>query len=483
MAGPNDMTDQTDIFDVVVLGSGPGGYVAALEAGRLGARVAVVEKSPHVGGTCLNYGCIPSKALLASGEMLHRIRHADQLGIEVAGEVGFDWKKIQKRKDKILRQLRGGVKSLFKGRGVTLVNGRGTLAGPGKVLVVADDGSQPRELTAGKIILAVGSEPARIPGWPTDPDLVCTSDEALHWKTLPGSLLIVGGGVIGCEFACMLEPFGVDVTVVEMMPRLLPEMDAELGQAMAKTFQQRGVKVFVDTKVDDVASADGGLSVVLGGGEPIRVDRVLVAVGRRPATGEIGLDTVGLSTDRGFVRVNDRMETPAADVYCIGDANGRCLLAHAASAHGHVAAANALGAAKSFDAPMPSCVYTFPEVAAVGMTQEQARSQSIPVSVGTFPLGHLGKTMAVGETDGFAKVLRHRESGELLGVHMMGHNVTEVIASAGVMLGRNVPAADVAEIVFAHPTVSEAVKEAVEDTMAMALHLPPRKVIRIAAGG
>jgi dihydrolipoamide dehydrogenase len=465
-------------FDIAVLGSGPGGYVAALKAGQMGASVAIVEKE-HLGGTCLNYGCIPSKALLASAELAHHIRHAADMGIDVAGQVSVDWDKIQSRKDKILQTLRGGIKALLAGRKVTILQGRGELAGNGKIAVTKNGGTE--QLTADKTIIAVGSVPSRIPLWPTDANVVCTSDEALHWKTLPRKLLIVGGGVIGCEFACMMQALGVEVTVVEMLAQLLPNVDAQVAEALTRIFAKRGIKVFTGVKIENLALGGQAAKATLANGQSIEADRVLVATGRSANTGQIGLETVGLSADRGFVRVNGRMETPIKGYYCIGDANGRCLLAHAASAQGAVAVRNALGDDCEFDAPVPNCVYTFPEIATVGLTAEQAKAEGMPVSAGTFPLGHLGKAMAVGNTEGFVKVIRHRETDQLLGVHMLGHNVTECIAAAGALLHHKVKAAEVAEAVFAHPTISEALKEATEDALSMALHLPPRKVMRVVA--
>jgi len=465
-------------FDIIVLGSGPGGYVAALKAAQMGASVAVVEQG-QIGGTCLNVGCIPSKALLASAELIHTIHNAGSMGVKVAGEVTFDWPAIQSRKDKVLQTLRGGIKSLFSARKVTLFQGRGKLKGSGKVIIESTTGVE--EITAGKIIIAVGSIPARIPGWPTDPERVCTSDESLHWKTLPARLLIVGGGVIGCEFACMMREFGVQVTVVELMPRLLPELDESLGEPLQKIFTKRGIQCFTGAKVETLTAGDT-VKAVLSNGQTVEADRVLLSIGRRPNTADIGLESVGLTTDRGFVRVDDQMETPVKGIYCIGDANGRCLLAHAASAQGIAAVENALGHAHPFTSPIPSAVYTFPEIGAVGMTQAQAKKAGIPIAIGTFPLAALGKAIAVGHTEGFVKVLRHRETGELLGVHMMGHNATECIAAAGAMLHKKVTVQELAEVVFAHPTIGESVKEAAEDALGMALHIPPRKILRVAAG-
>jgi dihydrolipoamide dehydrogenase len=466
-------------FDIAVLGAGPGGYVAALKAGQMGARVAIVEKQ-HLGGTCLNRGCIPSKALLASAQLYHHIQHAGEMGIDLSGGASVNWPRIQARKDKIIQSLRGGIKGLLGARKVTIYAGQARLDGLGKIAVkTADGASEP--ITADKIILAVGSVPSRIPGWPTDPEIVCTSDEALHWKTLPTRLLIVGGGVIGCEFACMMQAMGVHVTVVEMLPQLLPNVDAQVAEALTKILKKRGIDIFTGTKINGLSLEGSTAKAVLGEGRTIEADRVLVATGRRPNTADLGLESVALTADRGFLRVNDRMETPVAGYYCIGDANGRCLLAHAASAQGTVAVENALGHARSFDAPVPNCIYTFPEVAAAGFSAEDAKAKGMPVTVGTFPLSFLGKAMAAGDTDGFVKVVRHRETGQLLGVHMIGHNVTECIAAAGALLHQKVKVEDVAETVFAHPTISESLKEAAEDALFAGLHLPPRKVLRAVA--
>ncbi len=467
-------------FDIAVIGSGPGGYVAALKAAQLGAKVAVIEKH-HLGGTCLNYGCIPSKALLASAELLYKINGASSLGVSVSGQVNFDWPSIQKRKDTVLKTLRGGIKGLFGSRKVTLFEGKGTIAGDGKIKITKQNGSE-ESISAAKTIIAVGSVPTRIPGWPEDPQLVCTSDEALHWDKPPQSLLIIGGGVIGCEFACMMREYGVEVTVVEMLPNLLPEMETQLGLSLAEIFTKRGIDCITSTKVEELTTSANKITAKLSGGRTIEADKVLVAIGRKPNTADLGLDKIGLDTDRGFISVNEKMETKVKGYFCIGDANGRCLLAHAASEQGVIAVENALGHKRKYTAPIPGAVYTFPEVASVGLTSKQAREKDIPVSVGTFPIGHLGKAMAVGKTEGFVKVIRSREDEKLLGVHMIGHNATEIIAAATVLLGQKVSAKEMAETVFAHPTISESLKESAEDSFGAALHLPPRKIVRVVTG-
>jgi len=467
-------------YDLLVVGAGPGGYVAALKGAQLGARVGIVEKH-HLGGTCLNYGCIPSKALLSSAEMLHSVRNADQWGVNVEGEVTFDWKKITKHKDRTIRQLRGGIANLFKGRSVTHLQGLGALDAPGRI-VVTDKTGKRDVVTADKIILATGSTPMRIPGWPDDPEFVCTSDEAVHWTNLPKRLLIVGGGVIGCEFACMMQSFGVAVTIVEMLPNLLATLDADLGAELLKVFKSRGIACHLDTKVEDLQLTQGGVTVRLSSGESLEFDRVLVATGRKPNTQNIDMAKAGIVADRhGFIGVNEQLETNIPNHYCIGDANGISMLAHAASSQGVATAENALGHKSPWQAAIPSAVYTFPEVASVGMTQQQAIDAGLPIAIGRFPLGYLGKAMAARHTEGFAKMIRHRETGQLLGAHMIGHNATECIAAATGLLQQQVSMQDVAETVWAHPTLSEAIKEAAEDALGMGLHLPPRKTIPVVA--
>ena len=467
-------------FDLLVVGAGPGGYIAALKGAQMGASVGIIENH-HLGGTCLNYGCIPSKALLASAEMLHSVREASRWGVEVSGKVKFDWKKITSHKNQTIKQLRGGIAGLLKGRRVTHLQGTGAMETPGRVVVTGKE-SQQELVTADKVILAVGASPNRIPGWPTDPQWVCTSDEAVHWSTLPKRLLIVGGGVIGCEFACMMQSFGVEVTIVELLPHLLGVLDTDLSAELQKVFVSRGITVHVNTKVDDLQLTKKNVKVHLSSGDDLQFDRVLVATGRRPNTANINLEGAGIKlSQHGFVEVNDQLETSTSGHYCIGDANGMSMLAHAASAQGVVASENALGHQSPWEAAVPSAVYTFPEVASVGLTQQEADQQGLPISIGRFPLAHLGKAMATGHTEGFVKMIRHRETGQLLGAHMIGHNATECIAAATGLLQQKVSMQEVAETVWAHPTISEAIKEAAEDSLSMALHLPPRKVLSMVA--
>lgn len=463
-------------FDIAVIGSGPGGYVAALKAAQMGARTAVIEKH-HLGGTCLNYGCIPSKALLASAELIHRINSAGQFGVNVESKAGFDWPAIQKRKDKVVKKLRSGVKGLLSAQKVSVFNGHGLISEPGKIQITSG-GDSSHTIAADKTIIAVGSVPAHIPGWPEDPKLVCSSEEALHWEKLPKKLLIVGGGVIGCEFACMMHEYGVEVTVVEMLEGLLPEMEPALGQELEEIFKKRGMKIFTAAKVDSLKTDENKITAELSSGQKLEVDKVLTAVGRKPATDNIGRENIGLETERGFIPVDTGMKTKAKGYYCIGDANGRCLLAHAASAQGIEAVMDALSQDHAQDLPVPYAVYTFPEVASVGITTKQASKRDIPVRTGRFPIGFLGKAMAVGQQSGFVTVISHRQTDELLGVHMIGPNATEIIEAACAMMTVGAKAKHLGDMVFAHPTMGESVKEAAEDLYLSALHKPPRKMVR-----
>ncbi|MFP4579772.1 MAG: dihydrolipoyl dehydrogenase [Candidatus Sumerlaeia bacterium] len=463
-------------YDIAVIGSGPGGYVAALKAAEMGAKVALIEKDKP-GGTCLNRGCIPTKAFLAGAELLHDIRHrAGILGIQVSGEATVDWSTLLKRKNQVLDGQRKGLHFLFGKREIDFIEGTAHFEGPGKIAV--SGGKEDLTLEADKVIIATGSRPARIPGWPVS-DKVVTSDEALDWTELPESLLIVGGGVIGCEFACLLAEFGVKVTIVEMLPQLITGMDGDLAKSLLKVFKKRKIDCLLETQVEKVEETDAGVKATLSNGDSIEASRMLVSVGRRPNTEELALDKLGIDVERGFIPVNDRMETTVVGHYAIGDVNGRILLAHAASAMAIVAVENALGADRESTAPVPWCVYTFPEIAGVGQTEDQARDRGIPIAMGTFPFTALGKAQAWGDPEGFVKVIRNRETDAIVGIHALGHGATEFIAAAGVLLHQKATAHDIEQMVFAHPTMSEAIKEATEVASFAPLHLPPLRRHRV----
>jgi dihydrolipoamide dehydrogenase len=466
----------TPPYDIAVIGSGPGGYVAALQAAQMGAKVALIEKD-LVGGTCLNRGCIPAKSFLAAAELMHGIRHRSRaIGVS-AGEPSVDWPAALAHKNGVLEEQRKGLRFLFDKRGIDLISGEASFEAPGR-LVVRDARGGPNAVHAERIIIASGSRPSRMPGWPEN-ERVVTSDEALDWTALPASLLIVGGGVIGCEFACMMAEFGVRVTVVEMLPRLLPLMDEDLGQELLRVFKKRGIDCHPATEVEDLVTGGDEARATLSGGRTVEAEKVLVATGRRPNTERLALDKVGVRVAKGWIEVNDRMETNVPNHYAIGDVNGRMQLAHSASAMGRVAAENALGRDRAFVAPSPACVYTFPEIGAVGLSEEEARTRDLPIAVGVFPFAASGKARAYGDASGFVKIVRRRGTDEILGVHAIGHSATEFIAAAGVLVHTRATARDVAEMVFAHPTMSEAVRDAAEASLFECLHLPPPRKVRV----
>ncbi|HUT25315.1 MAG TPA: dihydrolipoyl dehydrogenase [Sumerlaeia bacterium] len=465
----------TPPYDIAIIGSGPGGYVAALRAAQMGARVALIEKG-LVGGACLNRGCIPTKSFLAAAELLHDIRHrAGKLGIS-AGEPEIDWPAALAHKNGVLGEQRKGLRFLFDKRGIDLISGEASFEAPGRLAV--RDGSGARAVQAERIIIASGSRPSRIPGWPEN-ERVVTSDEALDWTELPASLLIVGGGVIGCEFACMMAEFGVRVTVVEMLPRLLPLMDGDLGKEIAKVFKQRGIDCHLGAKVEDLTVRDDRARATLSNSVSLEVDKVLVAVGRRANIEDLALEKGGVRGGERWIGVNDRMETNVAGHYAIGDVTGRMQLAHEASAMGCVAVENALGRPRVFDAPVPGCVYTFPEIGSVGLGEEEAKEKGLPIAVGSFPYLASGKARAYGDASGFVKIVRHRETNEILGVHAVGHSATEFIAAAGVLLHTRATARDAVDMVFAHPTMGEAIRDATEASLFECLHLPPPRRLRV----
>jgi len=462
-------------YDIAIIGAGPGGYVGALRAAQLGARVAVIEKY-RVGGTCLQRGCIPTKTLLASAEMLHDMRRAKDFGL-TTGELAFDWSAIMKRKQRVIRRLTKGVEVLLERGKANLIAGTAVFETPNRLRV---DGKESTTVEARHVIVATGSTSASIPGWPAG-DGVCTSDDVLGWKDLPKRLLIVGGGVIGCEFACLLNELDVDVTVVEMLPEFLPGMDEELGSTLRKTLAKRGVDCKVGTKVEDLKSAKGAYAATLSDGTNVTVDRVLVAVGRKAYTDGLGLKALGVAVGADGIAVNERLATSVPGVWAIGDCVGGLQLAHKASEEAVCAVETILGQPRPASDVVPSCIYTFPEVASVGMTTRAARDSGRAIAIGRFPFAASGKAMARNDADGFVKVIRCRETDAVLGIHLLGHNATELVSAAGAFIQQKATAHDLVHTVFAHPTLSEAIKEATEDSLGAGLHLPPRKRIKLKA--
>lgn len=452
-------------IDLAVVGSGPGGYVAAIHAARMGARVAIVEEKQW-GGTCLNIGCIPTKALIQGAEVLQQVRRAGEFGVQVAGATA-DWPAMQARKEKIVGGMRQGVQSLLKSNGVELIQGRGRL---GAGTTVAVDG---RGLEARAVLLAPGSTPSRPPMPGAEAGL--TSDDILGLETLPGRLIVIGGGVVGMEFASLFNLLGVDVQVVEMLDQLLTPLDPDVSSRFQQLLSRRGVEFSLKARVEKLEGGESGCRVTVDG-RVLEADLALIATGRRPATEEMGLDEAGVARERGAIRVDDHMKTSVAGVYAIGDATMISMLAHTASYQGEVAVSNALGEKRiSADyRAIPACIYTEPEIAYVGMSEAQARQAAEEVKIGSFPFSALGRSMVLGETAGMVKLVADRD-GYLLGAAIMGARATDLIAEAALALSQGLTAAELAHTVHAHPTLPEAMAEAALDVDGRAVHIAPRK--------
>jgi dihydrolipoamide dehydrogenase len=462
-----------DQFDIAVIGGGPGGYVAAIRAAQLGATTALVEKD-QLGGTCLNVGCIPSKALLSSAERLHELRSSEQLGIRVQGEVTFDWAAVMNHKERTVRQLRGGVELLVKSNGITLFRGTGSLTAPGRVRVEGTDGVQ--EIEAKNVILATGSVEARPPIPGLDLPGVIGSTQALSIESVPPSVVVIGGGAVGCEFASVFHHFGAKVTVVEMMENLLPLEDADLGSGLARAFGRQGIAVKTSAKVDRITGQDGALRVELAGGEAIEAAKVLVAIGRTPYTDGLGLERVGVEMDRRAIKVDDRMRTNVPGIWAIGDATGKLPLAHVASMQGEVAVENALGADVAMDySCVPSVVYTIPQTAAVGLSEAKARAAGHSVRVGTFPFQASGRAIAARDTEGFVKVVADEKWSRILGVHVLHSRAGDVIEEAVVAMKLESTVEDLVAAIHPHPTYAEAIAEAALAVENRAIHVPPKR--------
>ncbi|HZQ99743.1 MAG TPA: dihydrolipoyl dehydrogenase [Chloroflexota bacterium] len=462
-----------DQFDIVVIGGGPGGYVAAIRAAQLGAKTALVEKD-QLGGTCLNVGCIPSKALLSSAERLHELRSSDQLGIRVQGEVTFDWAAVMNHKERTIRQLRGGVELLVKSNGIALFRGTGSLITPGRVRVEGVDGVQ--ELEAKNVILATGSVEARPPIPGLDLPGVIGSTQALSIEAVPPSIVVIGGGAVGCEFASVFHHFGAHVTIVEMMENLLPLEDADLGNGLARSFGRQGIAVKTSAKVDRITGQDGALRVELAGGEAIEAAKVLVAIGRTPYTEGLGLERVGVEMDRRAVKVDDHMRTNVPGVWAIGDATGKFPLAHVASMQGEVAVENALGGDVTMDySTVPSVVYTIPQTAAVGLSEAKARAAGHDVRVGVFPFQASGRAIAARDTEGFVKVVADGKWSRILGVHVLHSRAGDVIEEAVVAMKLESTVEDLVAAIHPHPTYTEAIAEAALAVENRAIHVPPKR--------
>mgnify|MGYP001071502476 CR=1 FL=1 len=453
---------------VVVIGGGPGGYVAAIRAAMLGADVTLVEKR-KVGGTCLNVGCIPTKSLLASSDVLEMINQSKSYGINIDGNIEIDFTKVMERKDKIVDQLVKGIEFIFDKKGVKLINGFGKLVDKNKIEVEKTDGTK-EVLEADKIILATGSVPIVPPIFPYDGKKVITSDEALYLENPPKSMIIVGGGVIGCEFGQFFSRIGTKVTIVEMADQLLPFEDKDVAKQLARAFKKDKIKMMTSRKIEKCEVKDDKVIAYLDGDTILEAETMLVSVGRKPYLEKLGLEDIGIDVERGKVVVNTKMETNVADIYAIGDIVDTPFLAHVASKEGIVAVENALGKDKEVSyRAVPRCIYTSPEVAAVGMTEKEAEAKGISYHTGNFDFRGLGKAQAIGQFQGFIKVLTDDED-KIIGAAIVGPHATDLLAELTLAVELQLTAEQVGSIIHPHPTLSEGIMEALHDVHKACVH-------------
>jgi dihydrolipoamide dehydrogenase len=457
-------------YDVVIIGSGPGGYVAGIRAGQLGLKVAVIERDPFLGGTCLHRGCIPTKALLENADIWHKIQKAKDFGITV-GDVSIDWSAVQKRKQGVVDQNAKGIEFLFKKNKVERVTGFGKVIDRNTVDV---DG---KKLSTKNIILAMGSVPKDLPHIKADGKRIINSDHILRLESVPKSMLVIGAGAVGCEFASIFSRFGTTTTVVEVMPQLLPIEDDEISKEFTRIFKKKGITAFTDAKVLSCEVTDSGVKSVVetkGKQQTIETELVLSATGRRPVTENCGLDAIKVQLDqRGFVQVDELMRTGEPGVYAIGDIVPTPALAHCASAEGILAVEHIAGKDVrpiNYD-HVPNATYTEPEVASVGLTERKAKERGYDVKVGKFPFTANSKAKIVGDAAGLVKYVVDAKYDELLGVHIVGPKATELIVEACAALELEATSESIAKTIHAHPTLSEALMEAAEDVAGHAIHI------------
>lgn len=455
-------------FDFAVIGGGPAGYVAAIRAAQRGATVALIERDT-VGGTCLNRGCIPTKALLASAQVLELLRNAEMFALS-AGEVSFDLRAMKKRKDAVVARGVAGIEYLLKRWKIERIQGTGRLS-DGSIQVRLNLGGTDT-VDAAQVLLATGSEPLTPDGFGYDGRRILTSTEALDLEEVPERVLIVGGSAVGCEFAAWFCAVGADVTLIEMMPRILPAEDAEIARRLGMYLKKRRVTIRAGTRIERIEGEGTDVVAYVRGDDPLRADRVLLAMGRSLNLHGIGLEEAGIRFDRSGIEVDGRMRTSHPNVYAAGDVTGRSLLAHVASTQGLVAAENATQGNREMRYDLvPNCIFTMPEVASVGLSDESARAAGLEIGVGKFPFTANGKASAIGETDGFVKIVAETGTGRLLGVHILGPHATDLIAEAALAMKMGATAADLEDTIHAHPTLSEAVREAAEACAGRAIHI------------
>jgi len=467
-------------YDVVVIGAGTGGYVAAIRAAQLGKKVAVVEKQKALGGTCLIWGCIPTKALLEHAHALKIVQNAKEWGVTIpAGTPSIDMGQVQARKDKIVGGLTKGIEFLFKKNKIDWIKGTARLAGHGRV-EVTDGASQ--TLEAKHIVIATGSQPRSIPGIEIDRTRIITSDEAIALKSVPKSIVILGSGAVGVEFASIYRRFGSEVTIIELLPRLVPNEDEAVSAELEKSFKKQGIKTLVGTKVTKAAATAGSVDIEVqdgaGKSQKLSAELLLVATGRGPVTTGLGVEALGIELEKGYVKVDSLYRTSVPGISAIGDvitmgAAPHPQLAHVSSMEGIIAAERIAG----HDVQLlnyehvPGCTYCDPEIGSVGLTEAEATRRGYDVKIGTFPFGVLGRAKMAGETEGFVKIVADKKYDEILGVHMIGPRSTELVAEAVLALRLECTVEELVRTIHAHPTFSEAVGEASHAAHGAAIHM------------
>ncbi len=467
------------IYDVAIVGSGPAGYTAAIRAGQFGLKTALIEKDNVLGGTCLHVGCIPTKALLFNAEIYDHLKDAVEFGIEGLGTPKLNWPKIQDRKDKIVTKHTKGLDFLMRKNKVEVIRGYGKLTGPAKngvVTVDVENGGAKSQVQAKNVLLASGSEARMISGLKPD-DRILTNIEILSLKDIPKSLIVVGSGAVGVEFASIYNSFGTKVTVVEMLPRIVPVEDEEVSKELARSYRKRGIDVLTSAAVSKVEKTKAGVAVeieVEGKAQRLEADKVLIAIGRRPRTDNLGLEKTKVQTERGFVLVNEWLQTEEPNIYAIGDiVFGYPQLAHSGAMEGMVAVAKIAGKLAKPLNPLriPNCTYCHPEIGSVGYTEAKAREKGLDIKVGKFPFTANSRASIVGAHEGFIKVVSDAKYGEILGVHIIGPNATELIAESVAAMELEATVEDLMYTVHSHPTLSEGMRDAVESVYGLAIDM------------
>lgn len=464
-----------DTFDVTVIGAGPGGYSAAIRAAQVGLKTAIVERDPNLGGTCLLRGCIPTKEYLHSAHLADTMNHAAEFGIEVSG-FKLNFENVYQRKNKIVDQLSKGVAFLMKKNKITVFKGHGKLEGKGKITVTGADGKT-QEIQTKNVIIATGSAPRLLPGLEVAAPRVLTSDELLELRQVPKSMVVLGAGAVGVEFASVFNNFGTEVTIIELLPRIVPIEDEEVSKELTRVFKKRKINVLTNSRFQAAKVGKNDVEITYtddkGKEAKIKCETLLVAIGRRPVTDGLGLENTKIEVERGYLKVDEFMRTAEPNIYAIGDVIPTPWLAHVAAKEGCVAAEHIAG---KNPRPVnyglvPNCTYCHPEIGSIGLTEAKAKEKGHEVKIGKFPFSALAKAKILGETDGFVKVISDAKYDEVIGVHIIGPHATDLLAEASVALGLEATAEELGHIMHAHPTLSESMMEAAEDVHKMAINI------------